>query len=134
MVDLEGIAGEIYTMKPLSGQLFELAVKSEAVYKDSSYLSHTSYKYSTADAEVDLVMYSTTVRNGLLLEASVGHKSDDRHYVDKIFTTAGFIRVLTDEPEVFEFNDVYYRIGYPKALLMISNGSIYDLETSKGLH
>jgi len=133
MIDLEGIVGEVYTMKPLSGQLYELAVKSEAVYKDSSYLSHTSYKYTTADARVDLVMYSSTVRNGLLLEASVGYKPSDKQYIDTIFPTAAFIRVLTDEPGVFEFNDVFYRIGYPKALLMISNGSIFNLETSKVL-
>ena len=133
MIDLEGIVGEVYTMKPLSGQLYELAVKSEAVYKDSSYLSHTSYKYTTADTRVDLVMYSSTVRNGLLLEASVGYKPSDKQYIDTIFPTAAFIRVLTDEPGVFEFNDVFYRIGYPKALLMISNGSIFNLETSKVL-
>jgi hypothetical protein len=133
MIDLENIVGEKYTMKSLSGQLFELAVKSEAVYGESSYLSHTSYKYTTADARVDLVIYSTSLQNGLLLEASGGYKTDEKHYVDKIFPNAAFIRIVTDEPGVFEFNDVFYRIGYPKALLMISNDSIYGLESSKGL-
>jgi len=131
MIDLEGIAGEVYTMKPLSGQLYELAIKSEAVKKDGSYISYASYKYTTLDARVDLIMYSTTYRNGLLLEASIGHKSNEKHYVDSIYRNAEFVRVLTDECGVFEFNGIYYRIGYPKALLMMSNGSIFCLETRK---
>jgi len=131
MIDLENIVGEKFTMKSLSGQLFELAVKSEAVYNESSYLSHTSYKYSTAEARVDLIMYGSSIKNGLLLEASTGYKTDEKHYIDKIFLTADFVRVLTDEPGVYEFNDIFYRIGYPKALFMISKGSIFSLETRK---
>jgi len=131
MVDLENIVGEAYTMELLSKQLYEIAVKSEAVYKESSYLSHTSYKYTMTDAKVDLVMYNSTIRNGLLLEVAVKHKSSEKHYINKIFQNAAFIRVLMDEPDVFVYNNDFYRIGYPKALLMISNGSIFNLETSK---
>ena len=51
--------------------------------------------------------------------------------MDKILVDYELIRVLTDEPGKYEFNDVYYRIGYPKALLMLSNGSVFKLESKK---
>ena len=35
---------------------------------------------------------------------------------------------------VFEFCDGFYRIGYPKALIMISNGSVFGLEAFCGKH
>jgi hypothetical protein len=42
-------------------------------------------------------------------------------------------RVLTDEPGVWEDNGIYYRIGYPKALLEMSNGRIFKLEARKAI-
>jgi hypothetical protein len=41
------------------------------------------------------------------------------------------IRVLTDEPGAWEDNGIFHRIGYPKALLMMSNGSLFKLEARK---
>jgi hypothetical protein len=116
--------------------IFELAVKSESIYKSDYFLSFFSYKYKQmtterAFQEVDLLMYGNSKRNGLLLESTVSHKKSTEHSVNKVLPDHNLIRVLTDEPGIFKDEGDFYRIGYPKALLMLSNGTIYDLEPKR---
>ena len=59
------------------------------------------------------------------------HKSTNKYSVDKVAVNYHVIRVLTDESHKFDFNGKFYRIGYPRALLMISNNEIFDLEATK---
>ncbi|MDR1532412.1 MAG: AAA family ATPase [Clostridiales bacterium] len=125
LVNLEKLAGQLYTNKALTGKLFELAVKSEDFYRNSFVLMRNSYKYLADNCEVDLCS------KHLLLEAAIGYKGDNAHYVDKVLTDKSLIRVLTDEPGVFENTGKFYRIGYPKALLMLSNGAIYNLDRTR---
>jgi len=125
LVDLENIAGRYYTGPGLRGRLYELAVKSESVYRKGYDLYHDSLKYSSLGIEVDLH------ERGLLLEAATGHKTEKEHSVDKVLRDHELIRVLTDIPGIWKDNGVYYRIGYPKALLMVSDGDIYNLEARK---
>jgi hypothetical protein len=125
MVDLEFIAGKEADQLHLTGELYELAVKSEFVQRQGYEKYHISGKYRLGLTEVDLW------KKGLLLEATVSHKKQSDHSVDKVLTDYELIRVLTDEPGIWEDNGVYYRIGYPKALLLLSNGSISKLEPRK---
>ena len=127
LVDLEGLAGKIYESEHLRGLLYELAVKSESVYQKGYDIYHGSHKYKTVAAEVDLW------ERGLFLEATITHKTQQDHYVDKVLRGHELIRVLTDDPKECAWNDngIFYRIGYPRALLMISNGSIRNLEARK---
>jgi hypothetical protein len=122
---LEEIAGKLYNNPALKGRLYELSVKSEAIYQKGYNIYHDSLKYKSLTAEVDLF------ERGLLFEASVNTKKGNEFWVDKVSQDEELIRVLTDKPCAWDFNNVYYRIGYPKALLMLSNGTIYDLEPRK---
>ena len=126
MVDLEDIAGKLCTGS-VYGRLYELTVKSELIYKNGYDTEHFSYKYAENPIEVDLW------QNNLLLEATVRHKSDREHSVDKVALNYKVIRILTDEAGEYSFNGTYYRIGYPKALLMLSNSDIFDLESRKAI-
>ena len=126
MIDLEDISGRLCT-GAIFGQLYELTVKCEAVYKNGYDRMHSSYKYKYVDTEVDL-----WDRN-LLLEATIRHKSGKEHSVDKVAVDYPLIRVLTDEVGVYSFNGVFYRLGYPKALLMLSDDRIYELKTTKAI-
>jgi hypothetical protein len=125
MVDLEFIAGKESDQPHLAGELYELAVKSEFVQKQGYDKYHISGKYRLGVTEVDLW------KKNLLLEATVRHKKQAEHSVDKILLDYELVRVLTDEPGMWEDDGIYYRIGYPKALLMLSNGSISKLEPRK---
>jgi len=120
LVDLEDMAGRLCAGS-VFGMLYELTVKSESVYGNGYDCMHYSYKYRLGDIEVDLR------HRGLLLEAATGHKKNKEHSVDKVMVGHEMIRVLTDEPGVWKEYGAYYRIGYPKALLMLSNGTIYGL-------
>jgi len=125
LVNLEEIASNHYTNPCLRGMLYELAVKSESVQQKGYDLYHDSRKYLLPPIEVDLW------EDWLLLEASVSHKEQKAHSVDKVLADYELVRVLTDEPGTWRDNGVFYRIGYPKALLMISNGTIRNLEARK---
>jgi len=125
MVDLEDIAGRLCDETAPFGMIYELTVKSEAIYQKGYDIYHDSHKYTLPLIEVDLY------ENGLLLEATICHKADREHSVDKVFLDCALIRILTDLPGTWEFNDIYYRIGYPKALLMLSNNSIHNLKSTK---
>ena len=126
MVDLENVVGKLSgECTGLYGKLYELTVKSEAIYKKGYDIYHSSHKYSLDPIEVDLW------EKALLLEATIRHKNSREHNVDKILVDYDLVRVLTDEPGKYEFNGVYHRIGYPKALLMLSEGSIFKLESRK---
>ena len=109
----------------MRGCLYELAVKSESVYRKGYELFHDSRKYKTWAAEIDLY------ERGLLFEAAVGEKADDEFWVDKVLEDHELIRVLTSKPGIWDDNGVFYKIGYPKALLMLSSGEIYKLKPRK---
>jgi len=126
MLDLEDIAGKLCE-KTVYGQLYELTVKCEDLYKDGYDRMHRSYKYKLGTVEVDLW------RRNLLFEATVRDKDYDEHYVDKVAVDYQVIRILTRKSGPVRFNGVYYRIGYPKALLMLSNGAIYGLKAAKAI-
>jgi len=121
MINLEIMANIICVNNDLLGLLFELAMKSEIIYKDGYMMYHYTYKYTHALREVDI-----NYRN-LLIEYSIRHKKSDDRGVDKVFPETELIRVLTDKPGVFEERDNYYLIGFPQALLMLSNNSIFEL-------
>jgi len=125
LVNLEEIANKHYTNPGLRGMLYELAVKSESVQQKGYDLYHSSRKYLLSPIEVDLW------EDWLLLEASVSHIEQKAHSLDKVLKDYELVRVLTDEPGTWRDNGVFYRIGYPKALLMISNGTIRNLEARK---
>ena len=125
MINLEIMANIVCGNNDLLGLMFELAMKSEIIYKDGYMMYHYTYKYSYALREVDI-----NYRN-LLIECSLRHKKGDERSVDKVFKNIELIRVLTDKPGVFEKRDNYYLIGFPQALLMLSNNSIFDLSATK---
>jgi hypothetical protein len=93
-------------------------------------LSPHSYYFRDieTDKQVDLV------DGDLLFEATVEHKEDTpetaAYMVDKVMKREQMIRVLTDVPGTLADNGTFYRIGYPRALLMLSNRSIYNLNKS----
>jgi len=131
LVDIEDIVGKLYSNPVLKGRLYELAVKSEAVYKDGFRLLPQSkyYKDSVTNKEIDLVT------DLILLEATIEHKSDESsmtaHMIDKAFKQNYLIRVLADRSGVWEDCGTYYRIGYPHTLFMLSGDSIFDLEARR---
>ena len=125
LVDLEFIANREFDNLSLRGKLYELAVKSEYIQRIGYDIYHVSGKYRLGVIEVDLW------QKGLLLEAAISSKRQNKHAVDKVLKSHELIRVLADEPGTWKFNETYYRIGYPKALLMISNGSIFKLQAVK---
>ena len=125
--DIEIIAGEVASNPVLRGRLLELAVKSESIYKYGFKLYPVSYFYRdvASNKEVDLL------DDCLFLETTIETKVDKpdkpAYLVDKVLKDKSLVRVITDVPEVWSFDGVFYRIGYPLALLMLSNGSIYNL-------
>ena len=126
MIDLEDIADKLCTGS-VYGQLYELTVKSEAVCQNGYDRMHRSYKYRLEDIEVDLW------QNNLFFEATVGDKTSKDYSVDKVIKDYQVIRVLTGKSEKFEFNNIFYKIEYPKALFMLSNKTIYKLQAAKVL-
>ena len=133
MVDLEIIAERESSNPAFKGHLYELAVKSEVLEKDTFYSFMCSYKYSDiiTSKGVDLYVPSTWNRPSLFLEATVHHKEDEYHNVAKFLRERELIRVITDVYGTWEEEVEYYRIGYPKALLMLSNKTIFNLKPSK---
>jgi len=133
MVDLEVIADKLSDHDPFKGQLYELAVKTTFLKKGSYNMPIYSYKYSEVgtDKGVDLYVSGKWDRPPLLLEATVSYKGDSKHNVTKFLKEREVIRVVTDLPGVWEEEKGYYRIGYPKALLMLSNKTIFNLRPSK---
>ena len=125
LVNLEEIAGKLYTNSGLKGRLYELAIKSEAVCQKGYDSFHASFKYKSLTMEIDLF------ERNLLLEAAISKKKERQFWVNEVLADSELIRVLTDEPDVWRFDNTFYRIGYPKALLMVSNGTIHDLESRK---
>jgi len=124
MVDLEDIADKLCT-GPVYGRLYELTVKSESVYKLGYDIEYYSHKYKAGAIEVDIW------DKNLLFEAAIGKKENKDIHVDKVAVDYHLIRVLTSPTGKLEFNGIYYKIGYQKALLMISNDTIYDLESTR---
>lgn len=125
LIDLESIASELYTNEGLKGSLYELAVKSEDLRRNGYDIWHRSTKYKSPRAEIDLWHWN------LLLEATTTHKKDGEHSVDKVLKNHQLTRVLADKEGAWEDTGTFYRIGYPKALLMISNNTIRNLEARK---
>jgi hypothetical protein len=133
MVDLEIIAERESTNSAFKGHLYELAVKSEMLEKDPFYSIMCSYKYSDVITSkgVDLYVPGTWNRPSLFLEATIHHKENEYHNVTKFLRERDIIRVVTDLPGVWEEEGGYYRIGFPKALLMLSNKTIFNLQPSR---
>jgi len=131
LIDIENITGKLYSNSALKGRLYELAVKSESVCTPEFRLSLCSYYYRDIESnkQVDLV------DGDLLLEATIECKVDEpnasAYMVDKVLKREQMIRVLTDVPGTWEDNGIFYRIGYPQALLMLSNRSILNLNKTK---
>jgi len=96
------------------GQLYKLAIKTAILGCNTPF---HSYKYS--DEGVDLYVHGTRDRPSLFLGAN--------HNVNKFLKERELIRVVTDLPDVWKEEDGYYRIGYPKVLLMLSNRTIFEL-------
>jgi len=131
------------------GDLYELAVKAEDIYRQGYAYIHSSYKYDESNVlsqsvnEVDLIAYEADCNNGwapardgkLLFEATInrkapaGGKGQTKHNLKKAYPNQLFTRVVTDM-EFTEKRSCYHMIAYPKALLMLSNGSIFNLEKS----
>jgi hypothetical protein len=126
LVDLESIADRLCESESLYGELYELTMKTESVYKRGYSMYHISYKYKRGNMEVDLVEFG--VSQGLLAELTISHKKSKDHYVDKVYRDKPFKRILTDVEGVYEKDGEVMRIGYPKALLMMSNDTDYDLQ------
>ena len=124
MIDLENIADKLCDAN-VFGELYELTVKSEDVYKSGYDRMHHSYKYKLGVREVDLWHHN------LLFEATIRDKSQDEYSVDKVILDYQVIRVLTRKTDSYKYNGTYYRIGYPRALFMLSNNTIYDLKATK---
>lgn len=124
MIDLELIAEQSYDNTHLTGLLYELAIKSEDIKTKGFMTCHYSYKYRNNLDEVDLLSGS------LLLEATVTHK--ENHNLLTAYPSHSLIRVLTDTYDItmaeVRKEQGYYRIAYPLALLMLSSGSIFNLE------
>jgi len=125
LIDLEFIADKEFDNPSLYGKLYELAVKSEFVQYKKYDIYHESCKFKSAVSEIDLCA------QGLLLEATIKHKKRREFFVNDVLVDRELIRVLTDECGIWKFNETFYRIGYPKALLMISNGTIFNLQATK---
>jgi len=139
LVNLERWVDTVASNPGLYGDLFELAAKSEDVYKRDYLTLHSSYKYQDAKyGEVDL--YSQGM---LLMECAIGQKKEwkagqprkrDEHSVHVAFPERNLVRVVTCEagfPE--ERRSVYYKAAHPDALLKLSNGSLYRLKQEPGL-
>jgi len=99
-------------------QLYKLAIKTAIMGCSTPF---HSYKYS--DAGVDLFVPGTWDRPPLFLGAN--------RNVNKFLRERELIRVVTDLPDVWKEEDGYYRIGYPKALLMLSNRTIFELHQAR---
>lgn len=127
MIDMEFVAEHLITQ--MNGDLYELTVKSENVYSRNFCSVHYSYKFTSDDGtnqDVDIV---ETKPQPLLLECSVGNKQT--HHLKLVYPEHDWIRVLTDKPDTWDLREYYYRIGYPKALLMLSNRSIFNLTRTR---
>lgn len=129
MVDMEFVADRLITQ--MSGDLYELTVKSENVYSRDFCSVHYSFKFTkesddNINQDIDLIEYNP---GPLLLECSIGSKQ--KHHLKLVYPDSEWIRVLTDIPGLHEQREYYYRIGYPKALLMLSNRSIYELDRTR---
>ena len=122
---MESMAQRICDNPSVFGQMYELAVKSEIVCAGGYTTQHRCYKYKADPVEVDVAV------ENLLLEASISDKSSDDFSVDKIYADREAIRVLTTKKEGVRRRGNYYRIGYPEALLMLSNQSIYQLDAMR---
>ena len=117
----------VYTSKSLDGELYELAVKSEIVYRNGYDSTHHSYKYQEGKIQVDV--YNP---KGFLLEATITRKTDNEHNVDKVLKGRELTRVLTREAGYgYKYTGVYHKVSYPLALLLLSNRKIYKWQPHK---
>jgi len=120
MIDLENFADKLIDNNALYGEIYELTMKSEHVYKQGYQRNHHSFKYVRDDIEVDLVDFGG-VDSGYLMEITITHKSNKEHNLMIPYPDKQMLRVLTDSEGMMEKDGEVNRIGYPKALLMMSN-------------
>jgi len=135
LCDLEDVVGRLCSNRHLYGELYELSIKSESIYARYQEFGYKSYKYHELELEktfsIDLYVPGKWDKIGLLLEATLGTKRGREHSVNKVFKDKDLVRMLTDICGKWEFNGELYRIGYPQALLLVSNSKIYNLNTTK---
>ena len=152
LLDLEKISG--VEANNTYGELYELAIKAEDVFRHGFHDVHYSYKYneslnlSNAKNEVDLYAYEGDCTDNyshldrlrerqLLLEVTTGRKVKSltdgtgrtEHNLKAVYPDRAITRVVTDK-EFNERHSCYHVVHYPLALLMLSNGTIFDLEAT----
>jgi hypothetical protein len=97
-------------------------------------MEHKSYKFIDGRINVDLISHGYFEWDTkLIMELTLSHKDGNEHHVHRVLKELEAIRIVTDSEGVYERRSNYMRIGYPKALLMMSNDSNYDLLISKGV-
>ena len=133
LADVERIVDELVHYPRIAGKLFELTFKSEALYKDGFKLHHTSRKYQTSDpltknvtAEVDLIVTNSSNMPNTIVELTTDASTKTKHHLMEVFPDIEVRRILTDTPGTYQKdNKAFWRIGYPKALLMASDDNYY---------
>ena len=129
-IDLESIADQMASAE-LIGDLYELAIKAEDVRAQGFRSWHRSYKLRQYGTEIDLYTWGNNSENepiGLLLEATLRRKSKEDTSIHSIKDVGKCVRVLTDIEGTYCKDNNFYRIGYPLALYMLSNGSLFNLD------
>jgi hypothetical protein len=136
MINIEDIVGILCSNPALYGELYELAVKSEEIYRRGYEKIHYSYKFvDTEIGEVDLMTCSDITKPPLFLEATITHKRTTDCSVNQVFRDREAYRILTDLPGVSREagNGTLYRLGYPEVLLMLSSDKEFDIPLMKGV-
>jgi hypothetical protein len=124
LCDIEVATGLACTNSSLYGALYELAIKSEDIYKHGYYRLHKSYKYTdnANNYNVDLISNGSIIKPSLYLEATITHKKAADCSVHRVYPEREAYRILTDLPGVSRVagNGTFYRLGYPETLLLLS--------------
>jgi len=125
MIDIENFADKLIESNALYGEIYELTMKSEHVYRQGYQRNHHSFKYVRDDIEIDLVDFGEMDR-GCLMEITITHKSNKEHNLMLPYPNKNMLRILTDSEGVMLQDGEVKRIGYPNALLMMSSGRNYS--------
>jgi predicted AAA+ superfamily ATPase len=125
MIDIENFADKLIESNALYGELYELTMKSEHVFKQDYKRNHISFKYVRGDIEVDLVDFGEE-NIACIMEMTITHKSNNEHNLMIPYPNKSIRRILTDSEGVLKKAGNIKRVGYPKALLMMSNSRDYS--------
>lgn len=128
LVKMENIVQQLCEEQGLYGELYELAMKSEYVCLKGYSRCHCAFKYKEDDIEVDMVDFCSAKGHGcdFAMKLSITHKKNSEHHLLDIYKNSNIRRILTDKQGVWERDGEIIRIGYPKALLMLSNNRDYS--------